>query len=88
MAKNNKPKESTLQEFCGKCGSKAFNIAKDAGLKRYCSSCNNVWAPMSEDQLHVAAVLADNAKLKDENKALKERLKAFEGDPVPPDVFN
>lgn len=67
--------DNQLHESCGKCGAKEFSIATNDSQRRYCSKCNNVWAPMTKEQLEVKAVLADNLRLKEENKALREMLK-------------
>jgi len=72
-----KVEESKLQESCGKCQSKEFSIAKNDSQRRYCSKCNNVWAPMTKDQLEVKAVLADNLRLKSENKVLLANINAL-----------
>lgn len=61
MAKKTK---QDLKEFCVKCGSKEFSIAEDDKQFRYCAKCNNVWIPMSRDQLELEAVRNDNILLK------------------------
>ena len=79
--KPNKPNAEALRESCGKCQSQEFSIAKNDSQRRYCTKCNNVWAPMTKEQLEVKAVLADNLRLKVENKELKELLKK-QGTPI------
>lgn len=76
---NSKPvKEKELKEECRKCGSSDFSIGEDENQRRYCGKCNNVWGPMSEEDIKVLAVQKDNAMLKDVNSRLSKRVAELE----------
>lgn len=66
-----KAKTKELKESCGKCGCDEFSVGKNANEFRYCKQCNNVWGPMSEDDLNLLAAKRDYDKLKELNTALK-----------------
>lgn len=85
--------KAELKEKCRKCGADEFSISEDASQNRYCSKCNNVWAPMTQEQLEIEAAKNDNVNLKSQIQALKTELQLLKKKYMPaaiknPDLFN
>ena len=82
-----------LKEMCRKCSASEFSISATVSQNRYCAKCNNVWAPMTKEQLEVEGVRNDNAVLKGQVDSLKKEIqllkkKYMSAVPKNTDLFN
>lgn len=61
-------------EKCPRCRSKKYAVDSATKIKRYCEECGHVWIAQSRDQILLAQMKDENAKLKNRIIDLEEEL--------------